>query len=71
MKIEKVILKRDAVCRWKMEGYCGGHDLKKGQKVIKIHEFSVNGNLASIFLCQECAAEMSALLQFAALSIDP
>lgn len=59
MKIEKVTLKRDAKCRWTMKRHGGGHELKKGEEVIKIHDFASNGNLVTLYFCKEHAKQLS------------
>lgn len=62
MTVEEVVLNRNAKCRWTMSSYSGGHSLNKGDAVVKIHDFAVNGNKATVYLCKECAAEMMANL---------
>lgn len=53
MKIEKVIVQRDAICRWSCNMYNqGGHTIKKGNSAIKIHDLMINGGFISIFVCE-------------------
>jgi hypothetical protein len=57
MKIEKVKVVRACICRFTEERWSGGHDILPGDFAIKIHDFSGNGNLVTLFLCMEHAQE--------------
>jgi hypothetical protein len=52
MKIEKIILQRDAACRGPGQTQYHEHGIDRGQAALKISEFQAAGNSITFFICK-------------------